>query len=77
MRTANTPSDLKTTGSCGDVANGAPTGRRVRVSFTAGTIEKKKLPVSPQASMYLLARIFAKRIKKPRHKEVKVRRVST
>jgi hypothetical protein len=41
----------------------------------AGTIEKKRLPESPKASMYLLARILEKRIKKPRNKEANVKRV--
>jgi hypothetical protein len=43
---------------CGDEANGAPTGSRAGVSLIAGTIEKKKLPESPRASMYLPARIL-------------------
>jgi hypothetical protein len=76
-RTAITPNDFKTRGSCGDEANGAPTGSRVRVSLIAGTIEKNRLPESPKASMNLLARSLEKRMKKPRNKEVKVKRVNT
>jgi hypothetical protein len=60
---ARTPKDFKTTGSCGDDANGAPIGSRVSVSLIAGTIEKKRLPDSPSASMYLLDRKLVKRMK--------------
>jgi arsenical pump membrane protein len=77
IRTAITPNDFKTRGSCGDEANGALTGSRVSVSLIAGTIEKNKLPESPKVSMYLLVRILEKRIKKPTNKEVKVNRVRT
>ncbi len=77
MRMANTPNDFKTRGSCGDEANGAPTGSRVSVSLIAGTIEKKRLPESPKTSMYLLARILEKRMKKPKNKEASVKRVRT